>query len=60
MDMSIVTSLLAARQNATREAISLSVAKQQHQMELNLVNMLTEAVQSVPPPGQGGRVDKIA
>jgi hypothetical protein len=60
MDMSIVTSLLAARQNATREAISLSVVKQQHQMDMSLVDMLTKAVQSAPQPGQGTTVDKTA
>lgn len=57
MDIGLVTSMLAARQSATREAISLSVVKQQHEMELNLANMLAEAVKSAPPPGQGNQVD---
>ena len=60
MDMTLVTSLLAAQQGATRGAISLSMVKQQHQMDMSLVQMITEAVQSVPPPGQGGLVDKTA
>lgn len=60
MDMSIVTSLLAARQAGTRDAIALSVVKQQHEMEQGIANMLAEAVKSVPPPGQGGLVDKSA
>lgn len=60
MDISLVTSLLAARQSATREAISLSVAKQQHQMELDMAEMLAEAVQGALLPGQGGVVDTTA
>jgi hypothetical protein len=60
MDMSIVTSLLAARQSATRDAISMSVVKQQHQMEMNMVQMLTEAVENIPPPGQCAQVNKTA
>ena len=60
MDLSLVTSLLSARQSATREAISLSVVKQQHEMDLSLANMLMEAVKSAPPPGQGTQVDKSA
>lgn len=57
MDMNMVTSLLAARQGATRDAISMSVVKQQHEMELGIANMLMEAVKNVPPPGQGTQVD---
>ena len=60
MDMSLVTSLLSARQSATRDAISLSMVKQNHEMEMSIVNMLTEAVQNAPPPGQGSVVDKTA
>ena len=60
MDIGLVTSLVAARQSSTREAISLSVVKQQHQMELSLVNMLADAVKNVPPPGQGTQVDTSA
>ncbi|MBU1174776.1 MAG: hypothetical protein KKH72_05180 [Alphaproteobacteria bacterium] len=60
MDLSIVTSLLAARQGATRDAMALSVVKQQHEMELGIANMLAEAVRSAPRPGQGTQVDKTA
>lgn len=60
MDMGLVTSMLAARQGATRDAIALSMTKSQHQTEMDLANMLAEAVKSVPPPGQGTLVDKTA
>ena len=60
MDMNLVTSMLAARQSATREAISMSVIKNQHEMELGIANMLAEAIKNVPPPGQGTQVDKSA
>ena len=60
MDIGLVTSLLSARQSATRQAISLSVVKQQHEMELSLINMLADAVKNAPPPGQGTQVDKSA
>ena len=57
MDMGLVTSLMAARQSATRDAISLSVVKNQHEMEMGIANMLAEAVKSAPAPGQGTQVD---
>ena len=60
MDLSVVTSLLAARQGATRDAMAMSMVKQQHEMELGIANMLAEAVKSAPPPGQGTLVDTSA
>lgn len=60
MDIGLATSIMAAKQGATREQISIAVVKQQHQQDLNLVQMLTDAVRSVPPSGQGGVVDKSA
>lgn len=60
MDMDLVTSLLAMRQTMTRDTISMSVIKKQHELDMSLVDMIAEAIQSTPPPGQGGRVDKTA
>ena len=54
MDMNLVTSLLAMRQTMTRDTISMSMIKKQHELDMSLVDMLTEAIQSTPPPGQGG------
>ncbi len=60
MDPSLITSLVATQQSATRTAMSLSMIKTQHDMDMNMANMLDEAVKSAPQPGQGTFVDKIA
>ncbi len=58
MDVTLVAALLAARQSATRETMSLSMVRQQHLMDLSLVDMLTQAIKAAPQPGQGNFVDK--
>jgi hypothetical protein len=60
MDLTLLTSLLGARQSATRDAMALSMVKKQHEMELNMIEMLTEVAQSAPPPGQGTHLDTLA
>ena len=60
MDIGLATSIMAAKQGSTRQQIATAVVKQQHEMDLSLVQMLTDAVKSAPPPGQGGTVDKSA
>lgn len=60
MDIDPVASVLAARAAGTQHAISLAVLKKNHEMDMQLVNMLDQQVRAAPPPGQGTRVDKIA
>lgn len=61
MDIDPVASVLAARTAGTQNAISLAVLKKNHEMEMQLVNMVDQLVRSAPAPaGQGTKVDKIA
>lgn len=62
--MSDIAATAVAMQAAqTRHTAQILMVKQQHQMEMNLVDMLTQAVESAPAPapaGMGTRVDKSA
>jgi hypothetical protein len=53
----IMVNLLAAR---TQGRIDIAVLKKSHEMQMDLINMLSEVARSAPPPGQGTRVDKSA
>lgn len=59
----IAATAVAMKQAQTVQTAQLLMVKQQHQMEMSLVAMLTDAVESVPPPapaGMGTAVDKRA
>lgn len=60
--MSDIAATAVAMQAAqTRHTAQILMVKQQHQMEQNLVDMLTQAVENAPAPaGMGTRVDKSA
>ena len=60
MDIDPVASVLAARTAGTQNTIALAVLKKNHEMEMQLVNMVDQQVRAAPPPGQGTKVDKIA
>ncbi len=62
MDMVDVTAqLLAMRMAGTQQAASMAILKKNHEMEMQLVNMVAEAARSAPAPtGQGLVVDKRA
>ena len=61
MDMDVTTQLLAMRAGATQQAAQMAMVKKNHEMEMQLVNMVAEAVRSAPAPtGQGLVVDKRA
>ena len=40
--------------------VQFAVIKKSHEMQMDLINMLSEVARSAPPPGQGTRVDKSA
>ncbi len=52
-----MTSMLAAR---TQGLAQIKMLKAEHQMAMQLVEMVAEVAKSAPPPGQGTRVDKTA
>ena len=57
MDMTLVTSVLSAKQAATQQVAEFKIMKKQHEMEMSLIDMLTEVVRSAPAPsGQGAVV----
>lgn len=60
MSMELAGPILAAKQASTQQQIGIKVMKQQHKMDMALVDMITEVTQSAPQPGQGSRVDKTA
>lgn len=61
MSMELATSVLAAKQAATQQTAQFKIMKKQHDMQMDLINMLTEVAQSAPlPAGQGTKVDKSA
>lgn len=52
-----MTSLLATR---TQGLAQIKMLKVQHQMEMDMIARLGEAVRAAPAPGTGTRVDKTA
>ena len=59
MNTDLASNLLTARAAQTQHSVQIAVVKKQHEMEMNLITMLTEA--SAPlPAGQGTRIDKRA
>lgn len=52
-----MVNLLAARNQGL---VNIAIMKKQHEMQTDLINMLTEVAKSAPPPGQGSRVDRTA
>lgn len=61
MDIDPVASVLAARSAGTLNGVQLAVLKKNHEMDMQLVNMVDQQVRSAPAPaGQGTKVDKVA
>lgn len=60
MSIAVAQAALAAQQTQTREIISLSALKQQHQHEVNLANMIEEVASAAISASQGNVVDRIA
>lgn len=60
MDTGLVvqmTTMLAAR---TQGLAQIAIMKRQHQMEMDLIAMLSEVARAAPPPGQGRLIDRAA
>ncbi len=57
--MELANSVMAAKQTATLQSAQIKIMKKQNEMQMMLVNMLSEAASSAPlPAGQGTIVDK--
>ena len=52
---------VATKQAMTMHRAQIAIVKKQHEMEMSLINMLTQAVESAPrPDGTGTVVNKSA
>ena len=54
---------VAMKQAQTQNTMQIMMTKKSHEMEMSLINMLTEAIENVPAPapqGMGTQVDKSA
>lgn len=60
MDTDLAVQALAMKQAQTQQVAQYAILRKQHEMQTDLIAMLSEAVKSAPPPGQGLSVDKIA
>ena len=60
MDTDLTASLVMAQSASVRFAAQVAIVKTNHEVDLKLVQMVAEAAQAAPPPGQGTRIDKTA
>ena len=60
MDTDLSTQLVAAQSSKTQFSAQIAIVKQNHEMEMAVVNMVDQVARSAPPPGQGAKVDKLA
>lgn len=61
MDTDLTMQLLNLQTGRTQTLAQISIIKKNHEMEMELVNMIDQATQPAPAPvGQGTMVDKRA
>lgn len=60
METDLAMMLVSARAQATQATAMMKIIKKNHEMQMQLVDMVAEVARSAPPPGQGTRVDKTA
>jgi hypothetical protein len=61
MDSDLAVQMTMAQLGETQSAAQMMMLKMQHQMDMDLAQMIEEAIQPAPPPpGQGLVVDKTA
>lgn len=61
MNSDLVNSLMTARTAQVSQSASIAVMRANQEMDLQLVQMVSEGVRPAPPPpGQGLKVDKHA
>jgi hypothetical protein len=60
VDSDLNTQLAVSRMGNSQGSIQTALLKKTNEAEMAVVATLTEAVLAPPPPGQGGKVDKLA
>ena len=60
MNTDLSMQMLAMNTMATQNSVQIAVLKKSHEMQSDLLNTLMQTALSVPPPGQGVKVDKQA
>lgn len=58
--MDVAETMINMRATQTQSLVQFAIIKKNHEMQMDLINMLSEVARSAPPPGQGLRVDKSA
>ena len=58
--MDVAEMMVNMRATQTQSLVQIAMLKKSHEMQMDLITMLTDVAKSVPPPGQGTRVDKSA
>jgi Putative motility protein len=58
--MDVAEMMVNMRATQTQSLVQFAVVKKSHEMQMDLINMLSEVARSAPPLGQGTRVDKSA
>ena len=58
--MDVAETMINLQAARTQSLVQIAVLKKSHEMQMDLINMLSEVARSAPPPGQGTRVDKNA
>ena len=58
--MEIAETIIGMKSAQTHNLMQIAILKKSHEMQMDLINMLSEVARSAPPPGQGTRVDKSA
>jgi hypothetical protein len=60
MGVDVLSQMMSLQAMRTQGLVDIAVLKKSHEMQMQLLQVLDEAVRSAPPPGTGGRVDKTA
>lgn len=58
--MDVAETMVNMRATQTQSLVQFAIMKKNNEMQMDLINMLSEVARSAPPPGQGTRVDKTA
>lgn len=58
--MDVAETMINMKAAQTQSLMQIAIIKKNHEMQMDLINMLGEVARSAPPPGQGTRVDKSA
>lgn len=60
MDSDIATQMIAARSSGLQNAIQTTLVKKTHEMDMALVEMVSQSSRAPAPEGQGLKIDKLA